>query len=124
MNPESPRQVIGLGGECQCLGARQSFGLRYRQGQKYPEGSRLAGSPRPATLDTPENFAYLRKLTEFAANRGHSPLELEIAWLATQESVASTIAEATKRDQVLANVKAGGTWRLSVEDLRDVPPTT
>ena len=94
---------------------------KYRQGEDYPEGSRLATRPRFAGLATEETFAYIRELTEFASKRGHSLLELAFAWLAVQDGVASIIAGATTPEQVSANVKAGGAWRLSAEDLRDLP---
>jgi aryl-alcohol dehydrogenase-like predicted oxidoreductase len=95
---------------------------KYRQGEKYPEGSRLAVRPRFADLATEENFAYLGELTEFAEKRGHSLLELAFAWLAAQDGVASIIAGATSPEQVLANVEAGGSWRLSADDLSGIPP--
>lgn len=95
---------------------------KYRQGEEFPEGSRLAARPRFASLATEEIFTYIRELTEFAENRGHSLLELAFAWLAAQDGVASIIAGATTPEQVLANVKAGGAWRLSTENLRDIPP--
>jgi aryl-alcohol dehydrogenase-like predicted oxidoreductase len=60
-------------------------------------------------------------LTEFAENRGHSLLELAFAWLAAQDGVASIIAGATTPDQVVANVEAGTSWRLSPQELRDIP---
>jgi len=94
---------------------------KYRQGQEFPAGSRLAGGSRSASLATEENFTYLEELTEFAASRGHSLLDLAFAWLAAQEGIASIIAGATTPEQVLANVKAGNAWRLSPEDLRDIP---
>jgi aryl-alcohol dehydrogenase-like predicted oxidoreductase len=99
---------------------------KYRQGKEFPAGSRLTmppppGRPGPATLASPDNFAYVNQLTEFAENRGHSLLELAFAWLEAQEGVASVIAGATTPQQVAANVAAGTAWRLSPEDLRNLP---
>lgn len=94
---------------------------KYRQGQEYPENSRLATLPRFAALASTANFAYIEKLTEFAEKRGHSLLELALGWLAAQDGVASIIAGATTPEQVAANVKAGVSWRLSEEELRDIP---
>lgn len=99
---------------------------KYREGEEFPAGSRLSmppppGRPSPAAIATPENFAYMRGLTEFAENRGHSLLELAFAWLAAQDGVASIIAGATTPDQVVANVEAGTSWRLSPQELRDIP---
>lgn len=93
---------------------------KYRQGQEYPEGSRLATTPHFAAVATKENFEYIGKLTEFAEDRGHSLLELAFAWLASQDGVASVIAGATKPGQVAANVLAGA-WQLSAEDLKHIP---
>ncbi|MFH0916536.1 MAG: aldo/keto reductase [bacterium] len=94
---------------------------KYRYGQEYPEGSRLATMSRFATLASKENFAYIEELTAFAARQGHSLLELAFGWLAAQDGVASIIAGATTPEQVAVNVKAGGAWPLSAEDLRSIP---
>lgn len=94
---------------------------KYRAGQHYPEGSRLAAMPRFAARATEETFAYLDELAAFAEARGHTLLELAFGWLAAQEGVATIIAGATTPEQVAANAKAGGVWRLSAEDLRDLP---
>ncbi len=96
---------------------------KYRRDLAYPEGSRLAAMPRFATRATEETFAYLEDLAAFAEARGHSLLELAFGWLAAQDGVASVIAGATTPEQVAANVRAGGAWRLSAEDLRDLPWT-
>jgi aryl-alcohol dehydrogenase-like predicted oxidoreductase len=97
---------------------------KYRLGQSPPPGSRLATTARYAVLATPENLAYVERLREFAAAHGHTLLELAFAWLAGQDGVASVIAGATTRDQVLANVSAGNGWRLSPEKLKDIPAQT
>ena len=94
---------------------------KYRAEQEYPAGSRLATMPRFAATATEEIFAYLDELIAFAEARGHTLLELAFGWLAAQEGVASIIAGATTPEQVAANVKAGGAWRLSAEDLGDLP---
>lgn len=94
---------------------------KYRADEKFPEGSRLATMPRFASSATEQTFAYLDELTAFAEARGHTLLELAFGWLAAQEGVASIIAGATTPEQVAANVKAGGAWRLSAEDLGGLP---
>lgn len=94
---------------------------KYRSGQEYPSGSRLATTERYAALATADTFAYIDELAEYAADHGHSLLELAFGWLAAQDGVASIIAGATTPDQVRANVAAGQAWRLSAEDLRAVP---
>jgi aryl-alcohol dehydrogenase-like predicted oxidoreductase len=94
---------------------------KYRRDADFPEGSRLAAMPRFATRATDETFAYLEELSRFAEARGHSLLELAFGWLAAQDGVASVIAGATTPEQVAENVRAGGAWRLSEEDLRELP---
>jgi aryl-alcohol dehydrogenase-like predicted oxidoreductase len=94
---------------------------KYRQGEPFPAGSRLASTPHFAARATAETFSYLTTLREFAEDRGRSLLELAMGWLAAQSGVASVIAGATTPQQVAANVSAGEAWRLSPEDLADIP---
>ena len=94
---------------------------KYRQGQELPEGSRLATMSRFVSAATERNLAYVERLIEFAEKRGHTVLELAFAYLATQDGVASVIAGATTPEQVAANIKAGGAWRLSDRDIADLP---
>ncbi len=89
---------------------------KYRPGEAAPAGSRgAAGSPTVTRLRTPENEHLLGALTEFAAARGHSLLELAFAWLLSQRAVSSVIAGAMSPAQIEANVRAGR-WRLSADD--------
>jgi aryl-alcohol dehydrogenase-like predicted oxidoreductase len=94
---------------------------KYRPDTEYPEGSRLAVMPRFGGRATEQTFAYLDELTAFAAARGHTLLELAFGWLAAQEGVASVISGATTPEQVRANAKAGNAWKLSAEELLDLP---
>lgn len=96
---------------------------KYVRGEAPPEGSRLAvraarGTPMPddATFDVVE------RLTAWAAERGHTILELAFAWLLAKPTVASVIAGATTVDQVRAN--AGVTWRLTADELAEVDALT
>ncbi|MCK9923948.1 aldo/keto reductase [Frankia sp. AgPm24] len=93
---------------------------KYRAGEPFPPGTRLAANAYFAAVATEENFAYVEALTAFAAERGHSVLELAIAWLAAQDGVASVIAGATRPDQIAANVAAAG-WQLTADDLAALP---
>jgi aryl-alcohol dehydrogenase-like predicted oxidoreductase len=93
---------------------------KYRAGEPFPPDTRLASNPYFAKVATDENFAYVSALTAFAAERGHSVLELAVAWLAAQDGVASVIAGATKPEQVAANAAAAG-WRLTPDDLAALP---
>ncbi|MCK9932653.1 aldo/keto reductase [Frankia sp. Mgl5] len=93
---------------------------KYRAGEPFPAGSRLASSSYFAAMATEGNFAYLDALIAFATDRGHSVLELAIAWLAAQDGVASVIAGATSPEQVSANAAAAG-WSLTEDDLAALP---
>ena len=88
---------------------------KYRRGQPLPEGSRARDGFGPKVF-TDENLALVEALTEFAAGRGHSMLELAVSWLAAQPAVASVIAGAKSPEQVKANASAAG-WRLTEADL-------
>jgi aryl-alcohol dehydrogenase-like predicted oxidoreductase len=94
---------------------------KYEADKEFPAGSRLAVMDRFAARATPETFAYLGELSRFAADRGHSLLELAFAWLASQDVVGSIIAGATAPEQIAANVAAGNVWRLAGEELEEVP---
>ena len=59
------------------------------------------------------------RLKVFAAERGHSTLELAIAWLLANPSVGSVIAGARLPGQVVDNVKAID-WQLTPEDLHEI----
>ncbi len=93
---------------------------KYRPGTPAPEGTRLAGDSRnQERLFTEEKFGILTRLEKFAQERGHTVLELAIAWLLANPVVGSVIAGATKAEQVSANAKAHD-WRLSEDDLAEV----
>jgi aryl-alcohol dehydrogenase-like predicted oxidoreductase len=94
---------------------------KYRKGEAPPEGTRLASFPedRRTTLLNDGNFYVVDSLSAWAADHGHSVLELAIAWLAAKPTVASVIAGATKVEQVEANAKAGS-WVLSADEVAEV----
>jgi aryl-alcohol dehydrogenase-like predicted oxidoreductase len=93
---------------------------KYRPGE-YPEGSRLAKYSRFGGLATEESFAYIEWLTRFAEDHEHSLLELAFGWLLAQEGVASVIAGATTREQVVQNVGAGQAWQLTPAEMAEMP---
>jgi len=68
------------------------------------------------------NFDQVDRLTAWAEDRGHSILELAIAWLLAKPTVASVIAGATTAGQVGANAIV--TWRLSAEEVAEVDAMT
>jgi len=81
---------------------------KYRRGEPPPPGSRLEG--RDDRL-TDEVFDRVERLERFAAERGHTLLELAIGALASEPGVLSVIAGATTPQQVRANVAAAA-WEL------------
>ena len=65
------------------------------------------------------NFDIVDAATAWAAERGHSVLELALAWLAAHPVVASVIAGATSADQVRANAAAEA-WKLTPDEVAEV----
>ena len=61
-------------------------------------------------------FDRLERLEAFAAERGHTLLELAVAGLVCRPGIASVIAGAMTREQVERNVAAAD-WVLSADDL-------
>jgi aryl-alcohol dehydrogenase-like predicted oxidoreductase len=121
---------------------------KYRAGQRRPEGARLAdGSPKTDSLTgqpdalvrrvkpemlrwlteetvfNEENYELLAKLEAFAEARGHTVLELAIAWLAGQPSVGSVLVGATRPEQIEQNARAAD-WKLAPEELAEVAAMT
>ena len=92
---------------------------KYRRGEPPPQGTRLAGNERAARALTDANFDILEGLENFAAERGHSVLELAFAWLLANPTVSSVIAGATKTEQLEANARAAD-WHLTADDMAEV----
>ena len=101
---------------------------KYSRGHGAPAGTRLVHfGEQGGGILSDRNFNIVDAATEWAAERGHSVLELSLAWLAAQPTVASVIAGATKPDQVRANASAVA-WMLTTEEVAEVdalaPPKT
>ncbi len=92
---------------------------KYRKGEPFPEGTRLAASSYFAAAATDENFDRIERYVAFAEARGHTITELAIGWLLAQPSVTSVIAGATKPEQVAANVAASA-WTLTPDEAAEV----
>jgi aryl-alcohol dehydrogenase-like predicted oxidoreductase len=92
---------------------------KYRLGQEFPTGSRFDTMPYFASVATDENLERVERLIAFADERGHSILELAVAWLLAHDTVASVICGATSPEQVRANA-AAAEWRLADDDLVEV----
>jgi aryl-alcohol dehydrogenase-like predicted oxidoreductase len=69
-------------------------------------------------------WTVVERLEGFAAEHGHSLLELAFGWLLSRRPVASVIAGATTPEQVAANVQAAASWRLTADEMREVDRLT
>ena len=123
---EDEREVLP---ECERLGLAYlpyfplASGLltgKYTRGEAPPDGTRLQRwGDRADGILTERNFDIAGELQSWAGDRGHSLLDVAVAWLLSKPVVASVIAGATKAGQVRANADAGQ-WRLSADEVADV----
>ncbi len=96
---------------------------KYRRGEPPPEGTRLAAwGDRADAMLADRNFGAIDRLTAWAQARGHTVLELAIAWLLAKPTVASVISGATTAGQAQAN--AAATWRLAPDEVAEVDAIT
>jgi aryl-alcohol dehydrogenase-like predicted oxidoreductase len=98
---------------------------KYKQDVAPPSGTRFAGSvPRgnDAFLNA-RNWRLVQALSAFAAERGHTLLELAISWLVSRPYIPSVIAGATRPEQIEQNIAAAG-WVLTDADLAEVDRIT
>lgn len=79
---------------------------KYRRGEDFPEGSRLAAGAWFASVATDENFAIVERVAAYAEERGRTILQLALSWLAAQPEVPSVLVGATSAEQVIANAEA------------------
>lgn len=91
---------------------------KYRKGQPFPKSSRGHDEFGPKVF-TDENLGLAEQLRGFAESRGHTLLELSMAWLAAKSAIASIIAGAKTPEQVKANASAVA-WRLAENDVAAV----
>ena len=92
---------------------------KYRQGEAPPDGRLSEQMPLQRGLFSETNWSKLAKLEAFATERGHTVLELAIAWLLAKPCLSTVIAGARKIEQVSANV-AAGEWKLTAEEVTAV----
>ena len=132
---QPPYNILDRGIEAEILPACRRYGLgilpyyplasgfltgKYGPGDTPPEGTRLHFFPNIAERHlTEEKFASLGRLQEFARQRGHSTLELAIAWLLANPQVSSVISGASTAEQVRQNVVAAE-WQLTPEDINEL----
>ncbi|MPZ99159.1 MAG: aldo/keto reductase [Dehalococcoidia bacterium] len=96
---------------------------KYRRGEPPPEGSRLSWIDQGDRMLNERHFDIVEQLEEFARARGHTLLELAFGWLASNPTVSSIIAGATRPEQVRSNAAAAD-WRLTVEEMAAVDEIT
>lgn len=90
---------------------------KYQRRKAAPAGSRLAKSRgHGPPLLTEANYDKLEKLQAFAAEHGHTMLELAFSWLLSHPWLSSVIAGATKPEQVSANA-AAGSWKMTAQEV-------
>jgi len=93
---------------------------KYKRGQAAPENSRgSGGAPWLESAD----WDRIEAVEKYAAGRGLTPLDVAIAGLAAQPTVASVISGATSGDQVRANA-AALRWEPTAEDLEELDAIT
>jgi aryl-alcohol dehydrogenase-like predicted oxidoreductase len=98
---------------------------KYKRNAPLPPGTRLAGNvPRgkDAFLNA-RNWRVVEALSDFAAKRGHTLLDLAMSWLVSRPFIGSVIAGATRPEQVEQNIAAAG-WPLSAADLAEIDRIT
>ena len=94
---------------------------KYKQGEPLPDGRLKSTKTSADRFLTERNWALTSKLERFAAERGHTLIELAFGWLASHDAIPSIIAGATKPEQIDANVAAAG-WRLSPDERAALDP--
>ena len=92
---------------------------KYRRGEDFAPGTRLAVLKFVRNMASEENFTKVEALQDFVAQRDRTLLELAFSWLATQPCVTSVIAGATTPEQVRANAAAPN-WPLLTEELAEI----
>ena len=95
-------------------------------GAKRRPRARASRDCRPSVAKrrlSDRRFDVVEALDAFAAERGHTLLELAMSWLAGLPHLASVIAGATKPEQVRANAAAVG-WQLTPDDRAEIDRLT
>lgn len=98
---------------------------KYRKGETFPEGTRLAqwGGFAKGAFANDENFAKVEALQELCERHEHSLLDMAIGWLVSRPTVSSVIAGVTSTAQLEQNVQAG-MWRPGGEELAEIDEIT
>jgi aryl-alcohol dehydrogenase-like predicted oxidoreductase len=98
---------------------------KYRRGAALPAGTRLGSTPRAAGRYMNDAvWTVVERLEGFAAEHGHSLLELAFGWLLSRPAVASVIAGATTAEQIEQNIAAACAWRLTADEMQEIDRLT
>jgi len=94
---------------------------KYQRGEAPPQGTRLSMLPaeRASRVLSDDNFAAVDRLSTYAADHGHTLLELAMSWLAAIPAIPSIIAGATSPEQITSNV-AAVSWQLSAAERDEI----
>jgi len=98
---------------------------KYRKGEEFPAGTRLALWKNFATdaFASAEKFDKVEALQDVCERHGHSMLDMAMGWLASRPEVSSVIAGVTSSEQLEQNV-AAGLWRPGDEELAEIDEIT
>jgi aryl-alcohol dehydrogenase-like predicted oxidoreductase len=129
--------VVRRAPESELLPALEAYGMGFMpyfplangllSGKYSPSTSALATSrlsKNPYNLAdlylSPAMLALADRLAMYAADHGHTLLELAFAWLLANPSVSSIVAGATTPTQIRANVAAGAAWALTEDERAEI----
>jgi aryl-alcohol dehydrogenase-like predicted oxidoreductase len=98
---------------------------KYRKGEDFPDGTRLAkwGKFMTSAFASDENFTKVDALLALCDRYDHSLLEMAMGWLVSRPAVSSVIAGVTSTRQLEQNV-AAAQWRPVDEELAAIDEIT
>ncbi|MEC0260037.1 aldo/keto reductase [Paenibacillus lautus] len=79
---------------------------KYGQGASAPAGSRAETDPNFNRFLEDRNLKLGQQVSQLAAEHGHSPSALSLAWLMNRPAVSTVIVGATKTEQLDDNLKS------------------
>ena len=100
---------------------------KYRPDEPRPSGARMTEgrySGMASWYLTDRSWAMLPGLEAFAAERGHTLLELAFGYLLSHPNVPCVMSSATRAEQVEANASAANAWRLTADEIAEVQRLT
>lgn len=92
---------------------------KYKDALKIPPHFRAAQSASIKKQLTPQLIATVGKLEEFARNKGHTVIELSLAWILAKKEINSVIVGVRNVEQLQGCIGATE-WRLTAQDLQEI----